>query len=66
MCKKGKQIFLSQDVFGHPVTLNFNKKGDTYKTNEGACLSILLRCFMLLFLIVKLRVFAEKSDNVIT
>ena len=48
-----KQLVTGQDMFGHPVTLNFNKKGDHHKTIFGGVASICLKVFLLSFLITK-------------
>ena len=44
--------FLSLDRFGHPIGLNFNRKGNTYKTAFGACISILMVALFGLYLAV--------------
>ena len=46
MSKKGsklKQFLINRDLFGHPISLNFNNKGDSHRTAIGGVLSIFLR-----------------------
>jgi hypothetical protein len=40
--------FKSIDIFGYDVKLNFNQKGNTYKTCVGAVLSV---CFYIVVLL---------------
>ena len=40
----------SQDVFGHPVTLNFNKKGDAHQTGCGGFFSLIMNVTLLVYL----------------
>lgn len=36
----------AQDFFGHQVSLNFDRKGDTHNTIIGGTFSIFIRCFI--------------------
>ena len=49
--KKGCRMFKSLDLFGHPVRLNFDKKGSSHQTFCGTLVTIL-------FVIVSLAVLA--------
>jgi len=40
-------------MFGHQVTLNFNKKGDTYQTLCGGVISVLLKALITAFIMYK-------------
>ena len=40
-------------MFGHRITLNFNKQGDTYNTVLGGIISIFLRLIFIYLLYVK-------------
>jgi hypothetical protein len=43
--------FLRQyDMFGHLITMNFNKKGNRHKTQIGAFFSILIKLFIYLYI----------------
>ena len=37
------------DMFGHPIELNFNKKGSTHNTVVGGFFSIYIRMFLLFY-----------------
>ena len=43
----------SEDMFGHAVTLNFNKRGDVFQTNIGGFFSVLIKLFFVWFLYSK-------------
>ena len=49
------------DIFGYPVGLNFEKKGETHKTFIGGIASILVNMSILIytFLMVKKLIFLE-------
>ena len=40
MTKRLLELFKSQDVFGHPISINY-KGSDTYKTKLGAFVTLL-------------------------
>lgn len=42
-------------MFGHPVTLNFDKKGDTHNTWIGGIFSIFVKLFMVFFIALKVK-----------
>ena len=37
-----KNLLRDQDIFGHPVVLNFNRNGSFHKTSIGGVCSILI------------------------
>lgn len=39
------------DMFGHPIELNFNKKGSTHNTVVGGFFSIFIKSFLLFYVI---------------
>ena len=51
----------SQDLFGHEVSLNFNKKGSSHNTLVGGVVSVLVKAFMVFYtgLLVKTMVLYE-------
>ena len=50
-------------MFGQPVTLNFNRQGDVFRTHCGATVSLAVNLFMIWFLIVKIDTLIGKSQN---
>jgi hypothetical protein len=40
----------SYDMFGHLITMNFNKRGQRHKTHIGAIFSILIKVFIYLYI----------------
>lgn len=56
--------FLSdRDDFGHPITLNYSKRGDHHNTVFGGIVSLTINGFMLLFtLILADQMFAFQRD----
>ena len=63
MLKKATNFFVDLDDFGHPVTLNFNEQGETYKTCLGAFSSVVMKVFLIFVLYIKFNVFLSKSNN---
>ena len=62
---KFKQMWLSLDAFGTPISLNY-KGSNSYKTSLGAFLTLSLRGFMLTLIILGLLEVLEYSDPQIT
>ena len=60
----GKKI-ADQDMFGHTITLNFDKQGDTQNTMVGGVFSIVIRVAMVcyVFLNFKKMLLLEKNSN---
>lgn len=50
-------------MFGHPVTLNFDRRGDVYQTNLGGFISVLIKAFLLWFLIERSQDVAYKRNS---
>ena len=49
----------SIDLFGHPIELNFNKKGSRHKTVVGGFVSVFVKMALLAYvLIIFLRMFS--------
>ena len=36
-------------MFGHVINLNFNKQGESHKTSVGGFFSLIIKCFLLLY-----------------
>ena len=52
-----------QDMFGHTINLNFNRKGSTYKTCFGGCCSIIINILMFIYVMMNLKKLFFKGDN---
>lgn len=50
--KSTRKLIASFDSYGHAITLNFNRKGDTHKTCLGGFLTIGVWIFLLIYFIV--------------
>ena len=46
-----KKTLRNQDMFGHPVSLNFDKKGDVLRTNFGGVVSIIIKALLFAFFV---------------
>lgn len=56
-----------RDDFGHPVTLNYNRRGSTHNTVFGGLISLIINCFMLLFTVILAdQMFAFERDQITT
>lgn len=44
----------NQDMFGAPVSLNFNRQGNTFQTTFGAVISIAINTFMAVLFFYKI------------
>jgi hypothetical protein len=44
-----KKFIKQRDAFGHPVELNFNKQGSSFKTTPGGCTTILIYIMLLVY-----------------
>ena len=65
MMKKIKNGFISTDFFGHPIQLNFNKKGNTHNTFLGACVSLFVSAFLVFYFYIHLeRMIFYKNDTI--
>jgi hypothetical protein len=54
-------FFKNFDMYGEPITLQY-KGEDKYKTNVGACVSILLLIMILAYSLSKGLIFYHKAD----
>ena len=67
--KKAKNIIRNSDIFGYPIALNFNKKGNTHRTIPGGILSILYFAIFLSYFIyccIKCAYNLQDIDNLVT
>lgn len=56
----------NQDLFGHAVLLNFDRKGDTINTVIGGVLSLFSKFVLLAFLLAKGSDLVNKKDPAIS
>jgi len=61
LIKQSKNLIRRQDIYGHPVTLNY-KGEDTYKTCPGGCLSIILLLFLFCYFALKLKYMLYRQE----
>ena len=54
--KRMRELVTSQDMFGHPISFNFDKKGAVHNTLIGGTVSILINVAMLLYWFQRLQV----------
>lgn len=50
-------------MFGHPVLLNFNQKGPVHQTTAGGVVSILIRIFMMLYLLDRIIILVKYQGD---
>jgi len=58
-----KKKIKNQDIFGHKVTLNFNRSGDQFATLPGGLVSIIVKAILALFLITKIQDVYTRGNN---
>ena len=62
-CKtRSYDFFVDKDLFGHSVTFNFDRKGDTHKTAIGGILSVIIKLFLTFYVVILLRKFFTRGD----
>jgi hypothetical protein len=61
-----REFFAEKDMFGHTVSLNFNKKGDSHKTVVGGVFSIFVRCLMATYIYILFKQLILKEKNSIS
>ena len=55
---------VGQDMFGHPINLNYKNQGPTYNTLFGGVTSILLKMLILAFTVYKVDILVtNKAPN---
>ena len=64
--KRLVQAMRERDIFGHSISLNFDKKGDSHRTVIGGFFSILIKVFLIVYIIYKGKVliYGENDTNV--
>jgi hypothetical protein len=64
-----KDFVRSQDLFGHPISLNFDRHGETYNTYMGGSCSIILKVVLSFYVgvnVLKMKNYDgdEKSNDI--
>jgi hypothetical protein len=56
------------DMFGHPILMNFERKGDSHQTFIGGIFSFFIKTFMTFYVVLcfKSLIFREKDNNFTT
>ena len=62
---KLSNVIKNHDLFGYPIRLNFNNKGDYFQTISGGMLSICIKLFMWGFVAYKLYLMFSYGNNTI-
>jgi len=57
------KMLKNQDIFGHPVKLNFNRQGEEYATPFGGIVTILLKLFLAFYLYTRINLVVNKGNN---
>jgi hypothetical protein len=58
-----KKFIKARDMFGHPVTLNFNRQGDTYFTTCGGLISIFFFFFLGWYVLIKFDIMTSRTGD---
>ena len=53
-------------MFGHQVSLNFDKNGDHHFTLLGGLMSILIKLFVFVYVCIKIQILIDKGSNTLT
>jgi hypothetical protein len=61
--KKCKETVKDQDFFGHPISWNFDKQGDSHNTLIGGIFSVFIKLFFLFFVTTKVKQFLYKEES---
>ena len=62
--KSFQNALRQQDIFGHPISLNFNRKGDHHKTLVGGFISIWIKILYFSYMIFLLsQLFLYEDDK---
>ena len=61
-----RKKLIEHDEFGHPVALNFNKKGETHNTLLGGVATFLAKVILLVIVSEKMMELVTYSGNNIT
>ena len=60
---KTKQMFLEQDMFGHPIGLNFAQRGEEHKTLLGGFWSLIINILLIIYFALCVRKIVTGEEN---
>jgi hypothetical protein len=60
-----KKVIKSFDMFGHPITLNFNRQGDNFFTTPGGIVSLLTNLILGFYIYIIFRKMYERKGDAI-
>ena len=60
---KTLKLLRQYDMFGHLITMNFNKRGAYHKTLIGAMFSILIKIMIYIYISLTFRTLLTEGDN---
>lgn len=63
MLSKLNQFVRNQDMFGHPIGLNFDRNGSTFKTTIGGLVSTLVNIILFAYMSLKFINLFGRFDN---
>jgi hypothetical protein len=63
--RSGKKSIRQHDIFGHVVHMNFNKRGPSHKTYIGGLLSIIIKIFIRIYVLLTFKslIFMEENQT---
>ena len=61
--KSLKNFIKKRDFFGHPIQLNFNKKGNTHNTFLGGFLSLFVQAGLIIYFVIHVDKLVNKLDD---
>ena len=61
--RKTKQMFLEQDMFGHPIGLNFAQRGEEHKTLLGGFWSLIINILLIIYFALCVRKIETGEEN---
>ena len=62
---KIRNFLRNRDEFGHAVTLNFNRNGDTFNTVLGGLVSLSINIFLFLWIVYKAQIMFNYGSNTV-
>lgn len=63
MCRRAQTFITDYDLFGHPISLNFNSKGSEHKTFCGGTISFLTYGFLIWYLYKRIEYLVTFNNN---
>lgn len=60
-----RETILNQDMFGHQVSINFNRKGDRFNTFSGGILSIMVNLILAIYLFIIVKIMIKRENDTV-